>query len=444
MANQGQKQEQEPLSIAIVGGGIIGLMTALGLLHRNIGTVTIYERASAWPDIGAAFAFTGIARECMQRLDPAILSALSKVAQRSPHDKVRYWDGFRPTSKEEAQDPEKSVLFEIEEKNMAYWACLRGVFHAEMASLLPEGVVRFGKRLVAYEDGETGGKVVLRFEDGGVGEADVVIACDGVHSTARKVLLGADHPAANAGYSRKAVYRALVPMPAAIDALGPEKAHVQIAHCGPDAHIVSFPVNNAQIYNVFLFTHDSNEWSHGHTMTVPSSKAEVLSAVENWGPHIKELASLFPEQLSKYAIFDQADHPLPYYAAGRVALAGDAAHASSPFHGAGACMGVEDALVLAELLDKVQREAGDEEERKRNIRVALKTYSDARIERSQWLVKSSREMGDLYEWRYEGIGGDGVKCKAEWEKRSRVIWDFDVQGMVDQANGAYARAVVEV
>lgn len=69
-----------------------------------------------------------------------------------------------------------------------------------------------------------------------------VIACDGVHSTARKVLLGADHPAANARYSRKAVYRALVPMPAAIDALGTEKAHVQITHCGPDAHIVSFPV----------------------------------------------------------------------------------------------------------------------------------------------------------------------------------------------------------
>ncbi|KAL4738030.1 hypothetical protein BDV11DRAFT_216254 [Aspergillus similis] len=436
------KQEQEPLSIAIIGGGIIGLMTALGLLHRNIGKVIIYERASAWPDIGAAFAFTGVARECMQRLDPAILSSLSKVAQRSPHEKVRYWDGFHPKSKEEAQDPEKSVLFEIEEKNMAYWACLRGVFHAEMASLLPEGIVKFRKRLVAYEDGASQ-KVVLRFEDGEVEEADIVIACDGVHSTARKVLLGADHPAANASYSRKAVYRALVPMPAAIDALGTEKAHVQIAHCGPDAHIVSFPVNNAQIYNVFLFTHDTNEWTHGHTMTVPSSKEEILSAVENWGPHIKELASLFPEQLSKYAIFDQADHPLPYYAAGRVALAGDAAHASSPFHGAGACMGVEDALVLAELLEKVQSGSTDEE-RKKNIELALKTYSDVRIERSQWLVKSSREMGDLYEWRYEGIGSDGLKCKAEWERRSRVIWDFDVQSMVDEAKEAYERAVVKV
>ncbi|KAL4818753.1 hypothetical protein BDW67DRAFT_189968 [Aspergillus spinulosporus] len=436
------EQEQEPLSVAVIGGGIIGLMTTLGLLHRNLGKVTIYERASAWPDIGAAFAFTGIARECMQRLDPAILSALSKVAQRSPHDKVRYWDGFHPKSKEEAQDPEKSVLFEIEEKNMAYWACLRGVFHAEMAGLLPGGIVRFGKKLVAYEDGANQ-KVVLKFEDGEVEEADIVIACDGVHSTARKVLLGADHPAANAKYSRKAVYRALVPMPAAIDALGTEKAHVQIAHCGPDAHIVSFPVNNAQIYNVFLFTHDPNDWTHGHTMTVPSSKEEILSAVENWGPHIKELADLFPEQLSKYAIFDQADNPLPYYAAGRVALAGDAAHASSPFHGAGACMGVEDALVLAELLERVQRGSVGEE-RKKNIELALKTYSDVRIERSQWLVKSSREMGDLYEWRYEGIGGDGVKCKAEWERRSKVIWDFDVQGMVDQAKEAYERAVVKV
>ncbi|RDW76682.1 FAD-dependent monooxygenase afoD [Aspergillus mulundensis] len=428
-----------PLSIAIIGGGIIGLMTALGLLHRNITNITIYERATTFPDIGAAFAFTGIARECMSRLDPAILDSLSQVAQRSPHDKVRYWDGFHPASKEEAQDAEKSVLFEIEERNMAYWACLRGVFHARLAGLLPEGVVRFGKRVVGFDDeGETE-KVVLRFEDGGVEEADLVIACDGVHSTARKILLGADHPAANATYSRKAVYRALVPMDKAIEALGHEKAHVQIAHCGPDAHIVSFPVNNAQIYNVFLFTHDKHAWSHGHTMTVPSSKAEILSAIENWGPHIKELAGLFPDQVSKYAIFDQAEHPLPYYALGRVALAGDAAHASSPFHGAGACMGVEDALVLVELLREVQGLGG--EERRRGIRAALGTYSEVRIGRSQWLVQSSREMGDLYEWRFEGIGGDGEKCRDEWERRSRVIWEFDVEGMVRRARGELERVV---
>ncbi|GES64796.1 FAD-dependent monooxygenase afoD [Aspergillus terreus] len=425
--------DRAPLDVAIIGGGIIGIMTALGLLRRGF-RVTVYERAASWPEIGAAFAFTGVARQCMERLDPRVLESLARVAQRSPHEKVRYWDGFHPRTKEAAQE-ESAVLFEILEKHMAYWACIRGHFLLDMAAQLPDGVVQFGKRLVDYNDDEANEKVVLRFADGSTAESDVVIACDGIHSATRKVLLGVDHPAANASYSRKSMYRAMVPMADAVNALGTDKAHVQIAHLGPDAHIVSFPVNNGQVYNVFLFLHDPNEWDHGHTMTVPSSRSEVMDAIQGWGPHIKEIVSCFPETVSKYAIFDQADNPLPYYASGRVCLAGDAAHASSPFHGAGACMGVEDALVLAELLELV--DAGPVAARQRNIKAALQTYSSVRIERSQWLVQSSRDMGDLYEWRYPPTGEDGAKCKAEFERRSKVIWDFDVDGMVAEAKKNY-------
>ncbi|KAJ5621534.1 hypothetical protein N7528_006317 [Penicillium herquei] len=440
---------QAHLDVAIVGGGVIGVMTALGLLRRGF-RVTIYERASTWPEVGAAFAFTSIARECMKRLDPRVLESLARVAHRSPHDKVRYWDGFCPQNKEAAMRTE-SLLFETLEKNMAYWACLRGHFLLDMVAQLPDGVLKFDKRLVGYDDNEANTNVILRFADGSTAHADlglslveriayanrcnIVIACDGIHSTARKIFLGVGHPAANAQYSQKAMYRAMVSMQSAINALGIEKAHVQIGHMGPDAHIVSFPVNNGQTYNVFVFLHDREKWNHGHTMTVASSRNEVVEALQGWGPHIKELVDHFPETLSKYAIFDQADNPLPSYASGRVCLAGDAAHASSPFHGAGACMGVEDALALVEVLACV--DAGSRTTRKRNIEIALQTYSAVRIERSQWLVKSSREMGDVYEWRYPASGDDGEKCKAEFEKRSQVIWDFDVDGMVHNAKKIY-------
>ncbi|KAJ5733692.1 hypothetical protein N7493_002478 [Penicillium malachiteum] len=440
---------QAHLDVAIVGGGVIGVMTALGLLRRGF-RATIYERADTWPEVGAAFAFTAIARKCMERLDPRVLESLARVAQRSPHDKVRYWDGFHPRTKDAAMGT-KSLLFETLEKNMAYWACLRGHFLLDMAAQLPDDVLKFDKRLVGYDDNEANAKVILRFADASTAHADIgscpvesvaytnrcniIIACDGIHSTARKIFLGADHPAANAQYSQKAMYRAMVPMPSAINALGTEKAHVQIGHMGPDAHIVSFPVNNRQAYNVFVFLHDRRKWNHGHTMTVASSRNEVVEALQGWGPHIKELVDNFPETLSKYAIFDQADNPLPSYASGRVCLAGDAAHASSPFHGAGACMGVEDALVLTELLACV--DAGTTATRQRNLEIALQTYSSMRIERSQWLVKSSREMGDVYEWRYPASGDNGEKCKAEFERRSQVIWDFDVDGMVTDAKKVY-------
>jgi 2-polyprenyl-6-methoxyphenol hydroxylase-like FAD-dependent oxidoreductase len=69
-----------------------------------------------------------------------------------------------------------------------------------------------------------------------------VIGCDGINSATRKLLLGADHPAANPCYSHKSIFRALVPLPKALDILGPEKALKYCSHLGPDAHVLSFPV----------------------------------------------------------------------------------------------------------------------------------------------------------------------------------------------------------
>ena len=144
-----------------------------------------------------------------------------------------------------------------------------------------------------------------------------------------------------------------------------------------------------------------------------------------------ELMTLLPEQVSRWAIFDTADHPAPTYASGRVCIAGDAAHAAAPFHGAGAGMGVEDALVLAELLAHVA--ARPAKGRPQQLAAALRAYSGERLERTHWLVQSSREMGDMYQWRYAPVGEDGAKFKAEHTQRTRKIWDFDVNAMVDRA-----------
>jgi hypothetical protein len=142
------------------------------LLRRGF-QVAVYERAASWPEIGAAFAFKRIARECMERLDPPVLESLARVGQKSPHEKVRYWDGFHPRTKEVAEREKDSVLFEVLEKIMGFWACIRGHFLLEMAAQLPEGIVQFEKRLVDYEGNEESESVVLRFADGSTAESDV-------------------------------------------------------------------------------------------------------------------------------------------------------------------------------------------------------------------------------------------------------------------------------
>lgn len=169
-------------------------------------------------------------------------------------------------------------------------------------------------------------------------------------------------------------------------------------------------------------------------MTIPATKSEVLSALHNWSPSIRKLVDLFPDQLTKWGIFDMADHPASTYASGCVCVAGDAAHASSPFHGAGACMGVEDALVLATALEwALSRVNHGDCGKAAAVEAAFERYNQVRQERSQWLARSSRDMGDIYMWNFPDTGRDAAKIKGEFERRSRKLWDFDVDKMVGDA-----------
>ncbi|RMZ74830.1 hypothetical protein DV737_g5698, partial [Chaetothyriales sp. CBS 132003] len=342
-----QGNETTPLDIAVVGAGIIGVLTTLGLLYHGH-KVTVYERASNYSEGGGAIAFTGVARECMKQLNPFILEALQQVGEANRHPMNRYWDGFHPTTKELAQS-EESLLFQQSAHELDYTGCIRSVYLHEMAKALPDGIVWFDKELESYSEGPEG--VKLRFSDGSTAQAEAVIACDGIHSKARRLLLGEDNPESRPSFAHKVAYRAIIPIAESISALGEEKANNQCAHLGPDAHMLSFPVAQWTLSNVFVFVHDSKPWPDSHYLTAEVEKSEVVAAISKWGPSIRELVDKMPEKVSKWAIFDMADNPANTYARGRVCIAGDAAHASSPFHGAGACMGVEDALVLVSVLE---------------------------------------------------------------------------------------------
>ena len=125
--------------------------------------------------------------------------------------------------------------------------------------------------------------------------------------------------------------------------------------------------------------------------------------------------------LLQWAIFDLGKNPPPTFFKGRICLVGDAAHASSPHHGAGAGLCIEDAASLATLLasDKVNSHAAAE--------AALSLYDELRRERGAWLVQSSRHIGNTYEWLAPGIEDDLVKVEKEINKRNSMIADFDVQ-----------------
>ena len=240
----GTDSNGSPLEVAIVGGGIIGVMTALGLYRRGIKAV-IYERAPTWHEVSAGFAFTGAGREWMQQLDPAILEVLGSISQKTDASTSNsYWNAYHPRTREDAEDESKSLLFRTPNNKLLFWGCVRSQFLHGMAALLPEGAVIFGKQLATYEDEEESGKVRLHFDDGSTAEADVLLGCDGIHSTTRKVLLGSDHPASQPGYTQIVAYRTMVPIDVGVAALGEKVAQSGCMHCGPNACLMSYPVRN--------------------------------------------------------------------------------------------------------------------------------------------------------------------------------------------------------
>ncbi|KAI1380100.1 FAD/NAD(P)-binding domain-containing protein [Hypoxylon crocopeplum] len=427
-------QDEAGLSVAIIGGGIVGIILALGLVDRGV-DVAVYERASDFNEIGAGIAFTGVTRECMTQLSSAVIDSLRRVANENQHAYDNYWDGYHSDKNSDenvglnnkANVSEGTLLFQLQNAKMAWWSCLRSGFLDELSKALPQGIVSFGKELISY-DSDSSGPVMLRFTDGTTATCDVVIGCDGIHSRVRQQLLSVSHPqACKPSYTGKTCFRAVVPIAAAESILGQSKAHNHCMHTGPGAHLLSYPIAQHTLLNTVLFLS-----GNGSPVT---HRGEIVSRLSSWRPEVRELVGLMPETLLVWRIDDTADHPTPWYVKGRVCLAGDAAHASSPHHGAGAGFGVEDALALATGLGMAV--GAPPSKRGEAVEAALGAYNDVRYKRTQWLVRSSRETGDIYEWMYPDSGSDPVKIKAEIAARQKKIWNFDVDGMVEEVRNRY-------
>lgn len=152
----------------------------------------------------------------------------------------------------------------------------------------------------------------------------------------------------------------------------------------------------------------------------------------DWHTCARSVVSLLPPTPDRWAIFDMLEHPAPSYHRGRVALAGDAAHAAGPHLGAGAGFGIEDALVLAELLAEAAKIADP-----RRVEAALAAYNDVRYERTQWLIKHTRDAVDLFQWRDASAGQDAELFGHEISWRFHHIWDNNPALMISQAKRAF-------
>lgn len=155
----------------------------------------------------------------------------------------------------------------------------------------------------------------------------------------------------------------------------------------------------------------------------PSTTEELLADFAGWSEPVKKILGLV-ERPDIWALFDHLP-AATYHRKGKICLLGDAAHASTPHHGAGAGMAVEDAFILSRLLTSI-RSVGE-------LESAFAAYDAVRRPRSQRLVTSSRRTGEIYDLEDEVIGDKMEALREYLEHGWDWIWHEDLDRQLEKA-----------
>lgn len=168
--------KEEPIEIAIVGGGIVGVVLATGLVQRNI-RVKIYEQARNFGEIGVGIGFTANTVRCMEQINPAVVTALRgggavnpSLDEHDPNSYFRYLDGCTQNGQDDPTYQE--LLFKLDAGYKGWETVRRDHFLMELVKKLPQEAVQLRTRLDHVEEREIDDKILLKFVDGTTATAD--------------------------------------------------------------------------------------------------------------------------------------------------------------------------------------------------------------------------------------------------------------------------------
>ena len=358
----------------------------------------------------------------MELVDPVLLKGYMKHVTYNafPNKKSTWLDYY--AGMDSGLGKEGEHFFEVTTGEGVLGMCCihRAIFLHQLISLVPQEMVRFGKRAVTVE--ETSNGVQIKFEDGSEASASAAVGCDGVKSNIRKMVLGKEDPAAYPFFTGKYAYRGLIPMNKAVDLLGDELARNSIIWTGRQGHVITYPIEKGEIMNMAAYkTKRDGKWDNEHWVLTQDRK-DMEDDYADWGDSVKKIASLM-EKPDVWAIFDYP--PAKSYYKGRTCLSGDAAHASTPHLGAGAGMAIEDAYIMASLLAEIEDEKG--------IEGAFRAFDAVRRPRTQKLVSMSREYGRVLDCEGKGIGEDREKWRKDLADRHKWIWEKKLEEDLEEA-----------
>ncbi|MGN9906908.1 FAD-dependent oxidoreductase [Phytohabitans sp. LJ34] len=316
----------------VIGGGIAGPAAAIALRKAGI-EATVHEAHPGGADGAGVFLTLGSngidALRVLDAADPILSTGFA-----TPAMVLRSGTGKRLG---------ESVMTTREATGTTSRTMKRADLYAALhQQAVARGItVIRGKRLVAAE--ETPDGVRARFADGTEATADVLVGCDGVHSTVRRV----------------------------IDPAAPEPTYVGLISNGGYARGVtvdSAPGDYEMIFGRKAFfgyamSPDGEVWWFANVPRRPEPARGEVERVgtEEWrarllelfaadaGPALPLIRATPAEEFAAMTPVHAIPH-LPRWHSRRMVVIGDAAHAPSPSSGQGASLSVEDAVVLAKSL----------------------------------------------------------------------------------------------
>lgn len=353
------------MKVVIIGGGIGGLCTAIALQEIGI-EATVYEAAAELRPVGAG---VGLAANAIQGL--ARLGVAEEVVSRGKQ--LTALVTFDEYNKVISNFDTKSLSRKYGINNFViHRADLHEVLHRH----LKPGSLVLGKRCEQVK--QEGGAVQVIFTDGTQASADLLIAADGINSVVRQQLLPQSKPR-YAGYT---CWRAVIDNPGVTI-----NAMISAEIWAPQGRIGMAPLQDDKIY--WYVCINAPEQDEQMRQMTPAQLASHFAGVH---PPVQEvIAAARPEQLIWNDIADLK--PLKQFVFGRVLLLGDAAHATTPNMGQGACQAIEDAVVLGQSLKQEP-----------NIAVALANYEKRRIGRTAKVIRLSKLLGEVSQWQSPVLG----------------------------------------
>lgn len=383
--------------VAIVGAGIGGLTAALALIRQGV-SVEVYEQAPELKELGAGVQISSNGTRVLYAL--GLGEAIERLGVIVAGKEIRLWSTGQTWK-----------LFDLGAQSVERYGAPYMMFHrGDLHAVLLEAIrrerpdaVHLNCKCIGVSEGGDGATV--RFENGEMATAPIVVGADGVQSRVRLSVFGADRPE----FTGIVCWRVLVPR----DRVPPGiKMDVGTNWVGPGGHVVHYPVRGGALLNLVGLM-ERDDW-RVESWTVQGSKDEFHTDFRNWHPDIHAMIES-GDTPYKWALF--ARPPMPAWTRGRVSLLGDACHSMLPMMAQGAVMAIEDGMVLGRCVAKYG--AAPE---------ALRTYEAIRRDRANRCVAASIDNAKrFHNPDLANAAGADAYVTREWQEdkvKARYEWLF--------------------